>query len=245
MLHSTAPVPAPRSPYPPHVPTITRTSVGEEYTGVLAGALASLLRPGDVVTLEGELGAGKTTFARAFAAALGVDVTLVSSPTYVFVNVYPAGGGTGAIRRIVHVDCYRLTSADDLEALGWDQLFDPHTRAAEGSAVAIVEWPSRMPDAGMLPAPEATARVHLEAVSRQERRITLALPDSWLGRDHIERLVEREPVRCPTTGAWVGPLAASYPFADSRARHADLYKWFSGQYTASRPVKPEDTEDEV
>ena len=66
--------------------TRTSTSTSEEYTAVLAGALAALLQPGDVLTLEGELGAGKTTFTRALATALRVDPGVISSPTYVFVH---------------------------------------------------------------------------------------------------------------------------------------------------------------
>jgi tRNA threonylcarbamoyl adenosine modification protein YjeE len=224
------------------VTTVVRTSTGEEYTAALAGAAAALLRPGDVVTLEGELGAGKTTFVRSLAIALGVDAAVISSPTYVFVNVYPAGRcGVG---RVVHVDCYRLTSADDLEPLGWDRLFDPQTRAALGG-VAVVEWASRIPDASMLPAPGEMLRLVIEPVSVHERRFALSFPESWRTREGFAWFVEREPTRCPTTGAWVSPLSETYPFADARARGADLYKWFSGQYTASRPIRPEDAEDAV
>lgn len=239
---------APLVPY--HVPTVIRTSTGEEFTATLAAALAPLLRVGDVLTLEGDLGAGKTTLSRALALSLGVDASLISSPTYVLVNVYPVRAGANTaraqpnIKRVVHADCYRMTGADDMDALGWDQLFDPHTRATI-DGIAIVEWPGRLPDPAMLPPRDAALRVTIEATSHQDRRITLVFPDSWRTRAHFERFAEREPTRCPTTGAWVSPLAGSYPFADSRARHADLFKWFSGQYTASRPVKPEDVEDEV
>lgn len=225
------------------MPLLTRTSTSEEYTAVLAGALAALLQPGDVVTLEGELGAGKTTFTRALATAMRVEPGVISSPTYVFVNIYPAN--TRGIRRVIHADCYRLTSTDDLEPLGWDQLFDPHTRAAAPDAVAIIEWPSRIPDASMLPPHESVLGISIEAISRTQRRFIFRIPDAWSARPGLTDFVQREPARCPTSGAWVSPLSPTYPFADARSRDADLYKWFSGQYTATRPIKPEDAEDAV
>ncbi|MFO0830995.1 MAG: tRNA (adenosine(37)-N6)-threonylcarbamoyltransferase complex ATPase subunit type 1 TsaE [Phycisphaerales bacterium] len=226
------------------MPTLTRASSSEDYTAALARALAALLRPGDVVTLEGELGAGKTTLTRALATALAVDPALISSPTYVLVNIYPTRG-PHAITRVVHADCYRMTGADDLDAIGWDQLFDPHSHAAAPGTVALVEWPSRIPDPSMLPAPSHTARITLKATGTRHRLITAELPDTWADREGFPHLLTREPTRCPTTSAWVSPLSPTYPFADQRARDADLYKWFSGQYTASRPAKPEDAEDEA
>src|SRR6185436_10389192 len=68
---------------------LSRTSPCEDYTLALGRGLASLLRPGDVIALHGELGAGKTTLVRAIAQGLRIDPRLVSSPTFVLVNQYP------------------------------------------------------------------------------------------------------------------------------------------------------------
>ncbi|HEY0930316.1 MAG TPA: tRNA (adenosine(37)-N6)-threonylcarbamoyltransferase complex ATPase subunit type 1 TsaE [Gemmatimonas sp.] len=99
---------------------------------------AALPRP-TVITLEGDLGTGKTTLARALCAGLGVlALDAVTSPTFSLVQQYDAPRGP-----IVHADLYRLKGPADLEALGWDELVDQ-------SPVLLVEWPDRA--ANMLPA---------------------------------------------------------------------------------------------
>lgn len=83
-----------------------------------------------VVTLAGDLGAGKTTLVRAIAEGLGVrDLTAVTSPTFAIVQEYSAPE-----RRIVHADLYRLRSVRELDALGWDDI-------VAHSDVLLVEWP--------------------------------------------------------------------------------------------------------
>ncbi|MDE1900553.1 MAG: tRNA (adenosine(37)-N6)-threonylcarbamoyltransferase complex ATPase subunit type 1 TsaE [Alphaproteobacteria bacterium] len=102
----------------------------------LASRLAPLLRAGDMLALYGDLGAGKTAFARALLGAMGVAGE-VPSPTFTLVQHYDAPH-----MRIAHYDLYRLQSADELDELGWgDALVDD---------VVIVEWPQRA--AGRLPA---------------------------------------------------------------------------------------------
>lgn len=102
-----------------------------EATGRLAARLAPLLRPGDLVLLSGDLGAGKTIFTKALAKGLGVT-DLVTSPTFTLMNSYRTAGGWD----FVHVDAYRLESVH--EAL---DLAIPET--IEGLAVAVVEWGER------------------------------------------------------------------------------------------------------
>ena len=112
-----------------------------ELTEALAAAVGDLLEPGDRVALVGELGAGKTTFVRGMSRTLGADESMVSSPTFVVVNQYPCRSprlGSGV--ELVHADLYRLTSAEDLDAVGWDRLTGPRS-------IVVAEWPDRAPGA--------------------------------------------------------------------------------------------------
>ncbi|CAN5133919.1 bifunctional tRNA (adenosine(37)-N6)-threonylcarbamoyltransferase complex ATPase subunit type 1 TsaE/phosphotransferase [soil metagenome] len=92
----------------------------------LGASVAGLLRAGDVVALDGELGAGKTTFTRGLGAALGVRGT-VTSPTFVLARTHPRAAGEPAL---IHVDAYRLPGPAELDDLDLD---------FEGSIV-VVEW---------------------------------------------------------------------------------------------------------
>ena len=91
----------------------------------------SLPRPA-VVALQGELGAGKTTLARAMCAALGVREP-VTSPTFALVHRYSANG-----TRVYHVDAYRLKAVDEARDLGFDEML------SDPQAVILVEWPERL-----------------------------------------------------------------------------------------------------
>lgn len=93
-------------------------------TRQFAEKLATLLAPPDVITLEGDLGAGKTAFTQALAKALGVTRT-VSSPTFTIVKQYEGKYPFN------HLDVYRLAGSD--EDLGWDELF-------YGDAISVIEW---------------------------------------------------------------------------------------------------------
>ena len=203
---------------------LTRDTDTIEQTRALAGELARLLRAGDTLLLDGPLGAGKTTFVRALAGALGVDPQLVSSPTYVIVNEYPSTLGPS----LVHVDAYRLGGPDDLDALGWDEL-------TSGDAIVLNEWGERISDA----CPGA-ARLTIEPTGETSRRFTLCAPEDWASRAGADPA--REATTCPTTGARVAPDCPSWPFASEQARMADLYKWFSGQHAISRPIEQADLE---
>ncbi len=102
----------------------------------LAADIATLLRPGDLVTLSGELGCGKTTFARGLIRSLTGDPELeVPSPTFTLLQVYDSVIKDGAKFPIVHADLFRIKSPSELAELGWDE-------AADG-ALVIVEWPER------------------------------------------------------------------------------------------------------
>jgi len=226
------------------VTTFTRTLPSVEATDAMGLALAELLRPGDVVALRGELGAGKTTLVRAIAIGLGVDARAVSSPTYVVINQYDIPVGTRPLAggQLLHIDAYRLHGAEDLESLGWDRLFDADTRLAAGLAAAVVEWPERIAPA--LPDRDRLADIELVDLGRDARRMKVTLPSTWSTRPGYEWFVEREPILCRTSKRWVPPNAATYPFTDQRAKDADLYGWLSGSYTTSREVEPTDEPEE-
>jgi tRNA threonylcarbamoyladenosine biosynthesis protein TsaE len=102
----------------------------EEATIALGQRLAAVLPGGLVAYLHGDLGAGKTTFARAFLRALGVGER-VKSPTYSLVEGYDIGE-----RRAFHLDLYRIADPGELEWLGLDSLAEP-------GAIVLVEWPER------------------------------------------------------------------------------------------------------
>lgn len=95
-------------------------------------AVGAVLPRPVVLTFEGDLGAGKTTLARALCAGLGVTaLDAVTSPTFSLVQYYDAPRGP-----VVHVDLYRLRSRAELDALGWDEIVDT-------APVLLIEWPER------------------------------------------------------------------------------------------------------
>ncbi len=116
----------------------------EAATWRLAREVADALDGGLVLYLEGDLGAGKTTFARALLRALGVDER-IKSPTYSLVESYPLPRG-----RAWHLDLYRIAGAGELEWLGLDALDEP-------DALVLVEWPGN--GAGALPQPDVVLRL--------------------------------------------------------------------------------------
>lgn len=134
-----------------------------EATEMLGRALAAT-RPGDaVVHLHGDLGAGKSTLARAMLRGLGVEGA-IRSPTYTLVERYPLADG----REALHLDLYRIADAGELEFLGLD---------GTDIGLWLIEWPER--GAGALP--RADLRVDLE-VAQAGRNISLAAETDIGGR---------------------------------------------------------------
>ncbi|MDR1997119.1 MAG: tRNA (adenosine(37)-N6)-threonylcarbamoyltransferase complex ATPase subunit type 1 TsaE [Candidatus Margulisbacteria bacterium] len=124
-----------------------------EQTAGLAGALAEILRPGMVIALNGDLGAGKTTFTRALARAAGVQAA-VTSPTFALLNIYQ-----GARLNFYHFDFYRLNSRDELENSGGQEFIPPP------DGIAVIEWAEKIPD--ILPADYLS--IHIAAADGEQR----------------------------------------------------------------------------
>lgn len=118
----------------------------EAATNAYAQRLAPLLQRGDVIFLSGEIGAGKSHFARALIRARLGDTTEVPSPTFTLVQTYDDGE-----TEIWHCDLYRLTHPDEVMELGLDVAF--------GNAICLIEWPDRLGAS----APEGALRLHFRA----------------------------------------------------------------------------------
>src|SRR5690349_1051274 len=199
-----------------------RTSGSPAETREIGLALGALLRGGDVVLLDGELGAGKTTLVRAVAEGLGLGTSAVASPTFVMIHEYthPRGQAGPDHPELIHVDAYRLSRADELDSLGWDEVMARAGGAAPAAAL-VIEWAERL-GPSFRPAREP-ARVRIEHAGEQRREFLFALPDSWRSRPGLEAVLARRATTCPITGERVEPDCPTYPFANERARLADLH----------------------
>lgn len=128
-----------------------------------AAAFIQTLRPkkeATVVTLAGDLGAGKTTFARAAARALGIKRS-VTSPTFVLMKRYDLV--RQPFRHLVHIDAYRIQDVEELEALQWKRLLrNPRN-------LIVIEWPERVWAA----IPRHAHRVSLSAIAPESRAVTI------------------------------------------------------------------------
>jgi len=149
--------------------TLESSSADESFA--LGERLGAALRPRDFVGLSGQLGAGKTLFARGVAKGTGAPLEDVSSPTYSIVQSYP-----GRVT-LHHADLYRLTSEDELYATGYFDLL-------ESDGAMLVEWIEQVKGA----APDDALLVRLEVIAPESRRFeitatgpkSVALLDRWL-----------------------------------------------------------------
>ena len=133
-------------------------------TEAFGAALAALLRPGDIVLLHGDLGAGKTTLVRGACRALGIEEP-VTSPTFTIGHLYR---GTATV---AHLDLYRFVGFSAAEWGDLEPYFD--------GTIAFVEWP----EAGLSALPPARASLELGHVAPDERRISVDSPDRTLLED--------------------------------------------------------------
>ena len=131
---------------------------GPEETIRLGKSLGELLRPGDVVALIGDLGAGKTTLAKGIAAGAGVeDESEVTSPTFVLVNEYQGRFP------VYHADLYRLQEAPEVEDLGWEEFIF-------GEGISLLEWAEKIPEI----LPEERIEIRIFWIGLEERKFLIA-----------------------------------------------------------------------
>jgi tRNA threonylcarbamoyladenosine biosynthesis protein TsaE len=143
--------------------TVTRSAAD---TSALAQRVGALLRPGDVVVLAGELGAGKTVFAKGIALALGITEPVVS-PSFTIVREYDAPVP------LVHVDVYRLDHLQELHDLGFDDLVGEES-------VTVVEWGDRV--SAVLPAERLDVRLDAGDADDDRSVTVIATGASWAVR---------------------------------------------------------------
>jgi tRNA threonylcarbamoyladenosine biosynthesis protein TsaE len=129
---------------------------GPEATQKWAFAFAKTLPPGSVIALSGDLGSGKTTFMQGLVRGLGGSKVIVQSPTFVYLHHYPT------TPPVFHFDLYRLRSADDFLAMGFEEYF-------ETEGITAIEWPERI--ASILPA--SAIKIQLSVVSESARRLVI------------------------------------------------------------------------
>ncbi|MEM9418263.1 MAG: tRNA (adenosine(37)-N6)-threonylcarbamoyltransferase complex ATPase subunit type 1 TsaE [Planctomycetota bacterium] len=148
-------------------------------TVALGRRLGELAQPGDVIALDGELGAGKTQFVRGLAQGMGLDPAHVSSPTFVFMHEYTPEDEHGhpidddpTRPVLVHIDAYRVTSASDLATLGYDD-------ELRETSVTAVEWAKLIAAAPGNPLGDDRLHLDIQHAGDDRRQITLVPHGRW------------------------------------------------------------------
>jgi tRNA threonylcarbamoyladenosine biosynthesis protein TsaE len=154
--------------------TIDFFSRSPEQTRRVGMRLGGMLQKGDVVCLQGELGAGKTTFVQGVAQGWG-SLDAVTSPTFILVNIYRRADG----RQLFHMDAYRLDSAAEAEELDIDAML------AQGSL--LIEWPERMD--GLIPADRMWLQLEYLDDEQRQMRINSSGPRSDILLDELRQSV--------------------------------------------------------
>ena len=214
------------------------TTFSADDTVAVGEMLAAALRPGDILLLEGDLGAGKTHLVRGLARGLHLDESQVCSPTFVLMNIYRAIGSP----TLLHLDAYRLSGGEDLDAIGYDA-----ATAKPPPPIVAIEWPSRLGERLATFDQSRTLTLHLTHAGEELRHLTIDLPAAVRARPALAPLLaragEQSAVTCPITGRPVAADSPTWPFASEQARLADLHRWLSGGYTVSRELSEDDEQE--
>jgi len=113
------------------------TTKSQQETIDLGKTIAEQFQGGDIILLEGDLGAGKTTITKGIAEFFGIEDT-ITSPTFTLMNIYEVKSQKSKVKNLIHIDTYRLEDENDLIEIGVeDYLGDPNT-------VCIIEWPEKI-----------------------------------------------------------------------------------------------------
>ena len=131
-------------------------------TQAFAEKFAEELKPGDIIALSGELGAGKTTVVQGFAKGLGITNRIIS-PTFIIARSYEIKNPNKKLEKFYHIDLYRINSEKDLEGLGMKEIL------SEKDAVVVIEWPERL---GSF-MPEKRWEIKIESLGENERKINI------------------------------------------------------------------------
>lgn len=138
------------------------TCLSEAETEAFAHELADAARAGDIYLLDGDLGAGKTAFSRAFIRRLTNDTALnVPSPTFTLVQVYETSKAP-----VHHFDLYRLKEADEIFEIGWED--------ALAGGIVLVEWPDRLAEYR----PKRAIELHLQHIQGHPDQRTITVTDN-------------------------------------------------------------------
>ena len=138
----------------------------ESFIATFVATLSVRTDGATIIALSGDLGAGKTTFAKMLAKQLGVDEE-VTSPTFVIERIYQLPEYVGhpmSYRRLIHIDAYRLEGAHQLEVLGWKEI------SADPSNLILIEWPEMVE--GVIP--KGSIKIKLGWISETERDVSIA-----------------------------------------------------------------------
>jgi tRNA threonylcarbamoyladenosine biosynthesis protein TsaE len=143
------------------------TLKGIQATNVLGNCLSTVLEPGNLILLSGDLGAGKTSLTKAIASGLGIEEREVTSPSFTIIHEHLNGR-----LPLIHVDLYRLGPHADITEIGLEDYFD-------GKNIVIVEWAEYLKD----PLVEAALKIDLSFTDEQSREVYLTgKNDIWRER---------------------------------------------------------------
>jgi len=138
----------------------TLTTNNLTQTQELAKNLAPTFSPGTILTLYGNLGAGKTTFVQGLAKGLGIEKRIIS-PTFVIVRAYEIKGK--AVKKFYHIDLYRVESKNELENLGIPEILD------DKEVIVAIEWAEKLEDL----LPKKRVEIYLEDIGEDKREISV------------------------------------------------------------------------